>query len=124
MSSMRLPGPDSRITSEVGHVLATGALWEDDGLYMIILDNRADSPRMGEQRKVEVGLNDSTLADWVAAHWPPTFAGGSCMCRFAVACALCPVWCRAPYLGSPYPCTFPVRLGGQVREPGSGQGNK
>lgn len=46
----------------------------------------AEGKKEQERRKrgTRAGLNDSTLG---AAHWPPTFARGSCMCRFIVACA-------------------------------------
>lgn len=107
---MRLPGPDSQITSEVGHVLATGALW-------ITGQTRREWESKGKEREV------SMTRHWAAAHWPPTFAAAvvpACAgLRLHVRCAPCGAVPR-----SPYPCTFPVRLGGQVREPGSGQGNK
>lgn len=107
----RTPSPHLKLLGDalkVAYTLATGAAWGDGGLYVIILDSKADWSRGRRTGKERGGLNDSTLD---RAHWPPTFARGSCMCRFTVACV---APCSAPrtQVG-----TFPVRLGGQVRVP-------
>lgn len=83
-----------------------GTAWgDDDGLHMIILDNKADWwRREGKGKEREVTMTRHLGPHALAIHARPWFLHVQ-----VYSCRCCPV-CRTPYPG-----TFPVRLGGQVR---------